>query len=241
MQGLTDIHSHVLSGVDDGALDNGISMEMLRIAWKDGINRIILTPHNKPMRHNVSLKTMKLMSEQLQKDAQAEGMEFSFYLGNEVYYRSDVIEDIEEGKACIMTGTSYVLTEFGPMDDFDYIRNGIYKILSAGYRPIIAHVERYNCMLSKPERVEELHEMGCYIQVNAGSVMGQYGFAAKRMCKKLLKQELVHFIASDAHDTEKRAPLLSECAGYVEKKFGESYMQKIFYKNVDKLLADEYI
>ena len=87
MQGLTDIHSHVLSGVDDGALDNGISMEMLRIAWKDGINRIILTPHNKPMRRNVSLKTMKLMSEQLQKDAQAEGMEFSFYLGNEVYYR----------------------------------------------------------------------------------------------------------------------------------------------------------
>lgn len=214
---------------------------MLRMAWKDGIRRIVLTPHNKPSRRNVSFKTIQKLSEQLLEEARQEGMEFTFCPGNEIYYRSDMIGDLEEGRACTMADTSYVLVEFNPMDDFDYIRNGIYQVLAAGYRPIIAHVERYSCMLSKPSRVEELKNMGCYIQVNAGSIMGQYGFSVKQMTKKILKQQLIHFVASDAHDTDKRAPRLSDCAKYVTKKFGESYSDRIFLENPDKMLKDEYI
>lgn len=241
MQEFTDIHTHILPGVDDGAKDKDISMEMLRMAWKDGIRRIVLTPHNKPSRRNVSFKTIQKLSEQLLEEARQEGMEFTFCPGNEIYYRSDMIGDLEEGRACTMADTSYVLVEFNPMDDFDYIRNGIYQVLAAGYRPIIAHVERYSCMLSKLSRVEELKNMGCYIQVNAGSIMGQYGFSVKQMTKKILKQQLIHFVASDAHDTNKRAPRLSDCAKYVAKKFGESYSDKIFLENPDKMLNDEYI
>lgn len=241
MQEFTDIHTHILPGVDDGAKDKDISMAMLRMAWKDGIRRIVLTPHNKPSRRNVSFKTIQKLSEQLLEEARQEGMEFTFCPGNEIYYRSDMIGDLEEGRACTMADTSYVLVEFNPMDDFDYIRNGIYQVLAAGYRPIIAHVERYSCMLSKPSRVEELKNMGCYIQVNAGSIMGQYGFSVKQMTKKLLKQQLIHFVASDAHDTDKRAPRLSDCAKYVTKKFGESYSNRIFLENPDKMLKDEYI
>lgn len=241
MQEFTDIHTHILPGVDDGAKDKNISMAMLRMAWKDGIRRIVLTPHNKPSRRNVSFKTIQKLSEQLLEEARQEGMEFTFCPGNEIYYRSDMIGDLEEGRACTMADTSYVLVEFNPMDDFDYIRNGIYQVLAAGYRPIIAHVERYSCMLSKPSRVEELKNMGCYIQVNAGSIMGQYGFSVKQMTKKLLKQQLIHFVASDAHDTDKRAPRLSDCAKYVTKKFGESYSDRIFLENPDKMLKDEYI
>lgn len=241
MQEFTDIHTHILPGVDDGAKDKDISMAMLRMAWKDGIRRIVLTPHNKPSRRNVSFKTIQKLSEQLLEEARQAGMEFTFCTGNEIYYRSDMIGDLEEGRACTMADTSYVLVEFNPMDDFDYIRNGIYQVLAAGYRPIIAHVERYSCMLSKPSRVEELKNMGCYIQVNAGSIMGQYGFSVKQMTKKLLKQQLIHFVASDAHDTDKRAPRLSDCAKYVTKKFGESYSDRIFLENPDKMLKDEYI
>lgn len=241
MKELMDIHAHILPCVDDGAQNNQISMEMLRLAWEDGIRIFVLTPHNKPMRHNVSLSSMKKIAEQLLQDAKENGMDFQFYLGNEIYYRSDIAEAIEEEKAYTMAGTSYVLTEFSPMDEFGYIRKGINKLLMSGYRPIIAHVERYQCMLEKPERVEELHAMGCYIQVNAGSVLGQYGFSTKRVCKRLLKKELVHFIASDAHDTNKRAPKLMDCVNYIGKKYGDGYMQKIFYDNPQKLLKDEYI
>ncbi len=241
MDGLIDIHSHILPGVDDGAVNHKTSMKMLEIAWNDGIRQVILTPHNKPMRHNVSLKTLQKLAEDLDIEARHQGMTFTFYMGNEIYYRSDIIEALEEGKACTMARSSYILVEFSPMDDFDYIRKGIYQVLSAGYRPIIAHIERYQCMLNKPEHVASLHKMGCYIQVNAGSVMGQYGFAIKRMTRKLLKQELVSFIASDAHDTEKRAPRLKECAKYISKKFGDEYRQRLFEENPEKLLTDKYI
>ena len=241
MQGLTDIHTHILPGVDDGAKNSSISMEMLKIAWKDGIRQIILTPHNKPMRHNVSPESMHKIAEEMTKKALAQGMEFKFLLGNEFYYRSDLSEVLDGGNVCTMADSAYVLIEFGPMDDFEYIRGGVYQILAGGYRPIVAHVERYQCILSKPQRVEELKEMGAYIQVNAGSIMGQYGFNAKHVTRKLLKQKLIHFVASDAHDTEKRAPRLSECAKYISKKYGEDIMQQLFYENPKKLIADDYI
>lgn len=241
MQGFTDIHTHIIPGVDDGADSREVSLEMLEIAWRDGIRQIILTPHNKPMRHNISPESMQKKIEIIKQEAAALGMNFTFWLGNEFYYRSDLSEVLDAGKGCTMAGSSYVLVEFGPMDEFEYIRNGVYQIQASGYRPIVAHVERYQCMLSTPLRVEELKDMGAYIQVNAGSIIGQYGFGTKRMTKGLLKDGIVDFVASDAHDTQKRSPKLSECAKYISKKFGEDYMQKLFFENPKKLIANEYI
>lgn len=241
MQGFTDIHTHILPGVDDGAESSGISIEMLKIAWKDGIRQIIFTPHNKPMRHNVSPQSIRKITEGLRQKAVELGMDFQFLQGNEFYYRSDLSEVLDNQKGCTMAGSSYVLIEFGPMDDFEYIRGGVYQMLSGGYRPIVAHVERYQCVLNKPGRVEELKEMGAYIQINAGSVMGQYGPNAKHVTKKLLKQKLIHFVASDAHNMGKRSPKLSDCAAYISKKYGEDFMQKLFYENPKKLIADDYI
>lgn len=241
MQGFTDIHTHIIPGVDDGAESIEISLEMLKIAWEDGISQMILTPHNKPMRHNVSPESMKKRTEDLMREAASLGLDFTFWLGNEFYYRSDLPEVLEAKRGCTMAGSSYVLVEFGPMDEFEYIRNGVYQIQATGYRPIVAHVERYQSILTKPYRVEELKEMGAYIQVNAGSITGQYGFGTKRMTKGLLKDELADFVATDAHDTAKRSPKLSECAKYISKKFGEDYMQKLFFENPKKLIANEYI
>lgn len=241
MQGFTDIHTHILPGVDDGAENSLISMEMLKIAWEDGIRRIVLTPHNKPMRHNVRPLSMQRMTDELSMKALQQGMEFEFLLGNEFYYRSELLEVLDAYRGCTMAGSSYVLIEFGPMDDFEYIRNGVYQVLSGGFKPIVAHVERYQCIQRKTGYVEDLKEMGAYIQVNAGSVMGHYGFGTKQVTRKLLKQELIDFVASDAHDTERRAPKLSECAKYIAKKFGEKFMQQLFFENPQKLIADEYI
>ena len=90
-------------------------------------------------------------------------------------------------------------------------------------------------------RVAELIEMGGFIQVNAGSIMGKYGFTVSRMTKKLLKQGLVHFVATDTHDLGKRCPCLSECAVYVEKKYGEGSSKRLFLDNPMCVLRDEYI
>lgn len=76
------------------------------------------------------------------------------------------------------------------MDSLEHIRGGIYQVLSAGYRPIIAHAERYESVCTKVEHVADLVAMGCYIQVNAGSVMGQYGMGIRQFIKRVMKRGL---------------------------------------------------
>ena len=241
MNGLTDIHSHILPGVDDGAEDSRMSLSMLQTAWKEGIRTIILTPHYKPMRHNVSLKTMNRIIEELYEKCKAQEMVFKFYTGNEIYYHSEIISELDNGKACTLANSKYVLIEFNPMDEYEYLRNGIYQVIAGGYRPILAHTERYNCLLGKEERVDDLIKMGCYIQVNASSIMGGFGLVTKQFTKKLLKQRMVHFVATDAHDRAKRAPRIFECTKFIKKKYGEEYYKTLFYSNPSSIIQNEYI
>lgn len=241
MSSYIDIHSHILPQIDDGAKNIDMSIKMLRIAQEGGIQSIILTPHNKPMHHNAGPEKIRSLTDELQEAADRAGIKIRLYTGNEIYYRSDILEILEERKASTMAGSEYVLLEFGPMDDFDYIRNGIFQVLSGGYRPILAHAERYGSVASSVERVREIVKMGCYIQLNAGSIMGQYGFGTKKFTRQILKQGLAHFVATDAHDDIKRKPCLSDCAKYVGKKLGEDYANQIFNENPQKILKDEYI
>ena len=241
MDSYIDIHSHILPQLDDGAEDFEMSMKMLHIAEQSGICQIIMTPHNKPMHHNASPKTIQSVIQKLEKEISGSKMQIRLYAGNEIYYRSDILELLEEGRACTMAGSSYVLVEFNPMDDFEYIRRGLYKVLSGGYRPIIAHIERYRNVCAKEERVEELIEMGCYVQVNARSIVGQYGLGTKGFAKRLLKEGMVHFVATDAHDPDRRKPDLAECVRYISRKYGEAFARRLVYENPVHVIKNEYI
>lgn len=236
-----DIHSHILFGIDDGSEDLLMSMKMLKIAAKSGTAGIILTPHNKPGRHNADHTQIASLTEKLKEEMAKENIDIELYPGNEIYYRSGIPEEIAGEKCLTMAESDYVLTEFNPMDDYDYIRNGIYNLLTGGYRPILAHVERYERINGKTDRVEDLIEMGCYIQVNAGSIMGAFGFGTKAFTRKLLARELVHFVASDAHDLGKRSPDLRECGSYISKKYGEDYMRELLFENPMHIIRNEYI
>jgi len=236
-----DIHSHILPGIDDGSKDFDTSMQMLRMAANDGITQIIVTPHNKPGRHNAGCQRIRRLAGELNSRMQDEGLEIKLFEGNELYYRSGLAQEITSGKALTMAGGSYVLVEFGPSDDYDYIRNGIYSLRAEGYRPVIAHVERYSRLSGRTDRIEDLSGMGCCIQVNAGSIMGDFGFGIKHFTRKLLREGLVHLVATDAHDTVRRVPKLSECAAYIERKYGEVYAKELFYENPMHVIRNEYI
>lgn len=238
MKKYIDIHSHILFGVDDGARDIDASMQMLQIAEQNDISAIILTPHNKPGHHRIEPAQMAEKLEKIKTRLTQENSNIKLYLGNEVYYRSRLAEEIEDGKIYTLAGSRYVLIEFNPSDDYGYIRNGINEVLLGGYYPILAHAERYQNVCTKKDGIADLVDMGCYIQVNAGSIMGKFGLKTASFTKKLLKQHMVHFIATDAHDPEKRTPQLAGCAAYVEKKYGESYGRKLFYKNPECILCD---
>ena len=236
-----DIHCHILPGVDDGSPDMATSLEMLRIAGKNGITHMILTPHHKPMHHNVSPEHNVAYRKRLREAAKDAGIEVKLFSGNEIYYSDETMEELMEGKICSLAGSDYVLVEFHPTNPYKAIQNAVSRVQAAGFIPIIAHVERYSDIVSHPSRVKDLIEMGSFIQVNASSIMGKYGFGISHFTKKLLKEELVHFVASDAHDTGRRAPNLLDCRNYVERKYGEDYGKKLFFTNPANVIRNELI
>lgn len=239
--GYIDIHSHILPGVDDGSQDMEESLEMLRLAAENGIRKMILTPHNKAEHRNVSVKGIYSRLHTLQEAAYEQQIPITLYPGNEIFYRDGVAELLEEGELCTLAESRYVLVEFQPLEEFAYIRSAIYELTGCGFTPIIAHVERYHCMATNPDNVAYAIDRGALIQINASSVTGGMGFKGKQAVKKLLKLHMVHFVGTDAHDCERRAPLLAECAQYLAKKYGETYTAKLLHDNADLIIQGEVI
>lgn len=241
MQASIDIHCHIMPGVDDGSPDVETSLKMLRIAEKSGIQHIILTPHHKPMHHNVSPDHNKKYTAGLQEIAIKNGINVKLYSGNEIYYSDETFDELTSGRICTLAGSDYALVEFHPTNPYKAIHNAIYQVQAAGFIPILAHVERYSDMVSHSAYVEEMVDMGCYIQVNASSIMGKYGFGISHFTKKLLKNHLVHFVATDAHDTGKRAPELAECRDFISRKFGQDYSDRLLWNNPMSVIRGEMI
>ncbi|MCR4851772.1 MAG: hypothetical protein K5870_10990 [Lachnospiraceae bacterium] len=240
-QGMTDIHCHILYGTDDGAQDLETGLKMLRIAYEEGIRSIILTPHYKPRHHHPDNSVLLMKMQELRDMMISMGIGIDLYLGNEVLYFNEVPERLRAGFINSMANSRYVLVEFMPNDDYSYIKSSLYGLLSEGYLPILAHIERYECMLREPDRAREIKEMGIYIQVNSGSVDGSLGRVFKKYTRHLIENDLIDFVASDAHDTHKRAPRFGRCIKYMNSRMGKEYVHRIMSDNPLKIISDEFV
>lgn len=231
VKGFIDLHTHILPGVDDGAKDLGQSVELLKLAHEQGTVAVILTPHYRGRyRDNTSQKLTGIFDE-LSKTAKKECPELELYLGCEVGYELDVSERLADGTVPTLNGTNYVLLEFQEGSFRSRIMDGVLEVLNFGYVPIVAHAERYEAFRKHPKLAGELVELGALLQLNADSVMGRCGFGIKHYCHKLLKSHLVHFIATDAHDTKMRKPELKACYQKVRKRYGQEYAELLFFRN----------
>lgn len=117
---------------------------------------------------------------------------------------------------------------------------GYQALIRNGYYPIVAHVERYRSVVkSGIDFIDELRDMGAYIQMNADSIIGDDGFMVKRFCKKVMKEEMLDFVGSDGHDMGKRTPHLGKAYEKVAKMMGEDYADMIFISNPECILNNE--
>ena len=232
--GYWDIHNHILPGVDDGSGCMEETVQLIRAEYEQGIENIVFTPHYRPGMFQVSPQEREEVFRQVCENVQRRFPEMHFYLGCEYFVHNYMMANLRDVR-CRMAGTEYLLMEFPTNCHFSYIHNVISRLLKVGYQPIIAHIERYVCLSLDANRVNMLKDLGALIQINAGSVLGKSGITKKRFCNEVLKEELVDFIASDAHNVDRRPVQMAECMKKVEKKFGSLYMERLFRKNPAKI------
>lgn len=238
---IADMHCHILPALDDGSRNIEQTLSMLQIAYDEGVRLIVATPHYHigkmmvtPSKADEAIKQiMPVIKERFP------GMEL--YAGQEIYYYSEAMQDVETGLARTMADSGYILMEYFIDESFDVIESSVYEAMSHGYTPILAHVERYECLFDRTERVKQLIDSGAYIQVNASSVCGNNGNNVKRYIKKLLKQHMVHFVASDAHSDRTRAPRFKDAVKALAKVCKADYLMELLWDNSIKMINNEEI
>lgn len=236
MKELCDIHCHILPEVDDGAPNMDIALAMIEAQMKAGVETIILTPHFRKEMFEPSMEEIWDAYDALVYETRHMGVRL--YLGCEFHANIEMVETLDRGLRPTMADSRYVLTEFAHNSTKAFIKERADELLSSGYRPIIAHIERYRATRNDFDLIADLIDMGCEMQVNADAVIGRDGFGAQRFCKKLMQEDLLHYIGSDAHNLKGRAPRLGECCEYLKKNMGRLYTSRIMRDNPAKILEN---
>ena len=240
-----DMHCHILPGIDDGSRSIEETQKMLAIAAKEGCTDIIATPHFKLGSKNAPPDRIRQMVREINEIAADYGI--TLYPGNEIYYCEEIEELLNENKVLTLNDTDQVLVEFSPMDPYARIQNGLTHILEIGYTPVLAHIERYSCMVGQIGDAERLFDLGVRIQINAGDLLGELGAPVRKYLEQLLKLEFVDFIGTDAHRGEHhtkhrglppREPRMKECLNrlYGSKDYHPEYIECISCENIRELL-----
>lgn len=227
-----DIHAHILPGIDDGASDMETAIGMLDIAaFEDKESCIIATPHYifGSLQNGAAKVEGKL--EELRKAASDKALKLDLRRGCEIFLSTEVPELLDSGEISTLAGSSYVLVELPMMSIPEYTADVLYQLKLKGYNPIIAHPERYRDVIADPNRLLEYLQRGIYFQINASSLKGLYGKKIRETALILLKHNMVHFVASDAHTCRSRSPKLTKAYGIVCDEVGLDIAERLFYRN----------
>ena len=238
---MIDMHNHILFGVDDGAKTIDNSIVLLKEEIKKGVTHIILTPHYKYKGVDLDMEKVSDNFKVLKDIVVNEKLNVELYLGNEIYFDSNFYEVLEKGKFNTLAGSDYILIEFNLIDIPKNVVEMCYEARIKGYIPIIAHVERYNFLYNDIQLLKDIINEGALLQVNASTIVNKESKESNKFINFLFKNELVSFIASDLHNMESRGFYLDEALKKIKKICSDSYADKIFIENQQKILSNEYI
>ncbi len=235
---LVDIHCHILPGIDDGARSLEESIAMARMAAAAGTTDIVATPHA----NNRYVYDEVVVEEKLAELRAAAGDAIRFHRGCDFHLTPENIRDALAAPAKYsLAGRGYLLVEFSDHSVPETAGEIFRKMLSVGLRPVVTHPERNPLLRERLELVELWVDLGCFVQVTAFSVLGRFGKSAKEAADRLLRNSLVHFLASDAHDCERRTPALDTAWKYVSKEFGDSAARGLLKSNPAAALAGKKV
>lgn len=227
-----DIHQHILYGIDDGPSTMAAMTAMLDAAVKDGTEVIVATPHAHPGIRPFNRKLCKEMLICARQYCQEKRYTLQILEGAEILYTSSTIQELTRGRIPTLNGTDYALVEWPVKTDIIHISNDLRCLTNEGLVPVIAHAERLQCFQRNIAQLVKLRNMlEIRIQINAHTVLEPANFWVRRFVQRLFREEVVDYIASDAHDTVHRKTRMREAYNHITKKYGASTARKTVFEN----------
>jgi len=230
-EGFVDIHCHFLPGIDDGAADWQVALEMAQMAVADGTKTIIATPHQLGNFSHNQGETIRQLAGEFQQRLDQQEILLEVLPGGDVRIQDDMVHRLASGEVLTLADRDrHVLLEL-PHELYFPLESLLATLKQQHLTGILSHPERNQGILSQPGVLPGLVEAGCLMQVTAGSLMGSFGGAAKRLAEGMVRQGLVHFIATDAHGTRSRRPLMRRAYQRVAELADQATAQDLCAKN----------
>ena len=237
-----DMHNHCTWGIDDGIQTLEECKALFQKAQEDGIQTIIATPHFIPGRQQ--WKQVSQMADRMVETRDlAHTFGIAYYSGCELFLNEDYLEMLEKEWFYPLANSNYVLCEFNvreKLGDTTQVEDRLYEMIIRGYTPIVAHAERYFHTKMDLDRVKDWMEMGCKIQVNRTSLLGDHGKIMQKNAMQLFKNGMVHLVASDAHRAcGHRICKLSDAYDWIQKNYGQQTADLVLQRNPAHILNNE--
>lgn len=236
---MIDLHTHLLPEVDDGSDSPEESARIIAQMLKSGVTDIVLTPHYIRGLFQTTYAIKKSKLDQLTSFLQDQAVPVNLILGAEIYLESEIWREIEEEHLEI-AGTDYLLVETGlyafPGNLYDILND----LLKRGFKPILAHPERYADIVRQPQLAEDLIQRDIILQANSGSYLGYYGREIQKTVWEMTKKRLIHLIASDTHHIWDIYPG-SQAASALSKYFNDDLTRLLTVDNPGNILSNRRI
>src|SRR5215469_373822 len=218
---LIDLHSHLLPGIDDGSKDLAMSLLMARMASADGISTMACTPHILPGVYNNNGPAIRRAVAQLAESLADAGLPISLVTGADVHIAPDLNVQLRDGRALTLNNSRYLLLEPPHHVLPPRFEDLIFGLQTAGYFPILTHPERLSWLEGHYDLIGRLVSSSVLMQITAGSVTGRFGRRPRYWAERMLDEGLCHLLATDAHNTEQRAPRMAEARDLVAQRLGD--------------------
>jgi len=225
---MVDLHCHILPGLDDGPANMEESMAMAESAVADGITHVVATPHSSN-EYFFGFAHVRQLRDELQAKI---GDRLKIATGCDFHLNPENLESLrKDARQYCINQRDFLLVEFNEFSIPPAMDQTLHVIQLAGVQPVITHPERNGILRSRPERLKKWVRQGCFAQVTGGALTGGFGAGSQQDALRWIGEGLIHFVASDAHNTRTRPLRLQPAYNVVLDQFGEEKARALFHDN----------
>jgi protein-tyrosine phosphatase len=236
---MIDLHCHILPGMDDGAADESISLEMARMAAADGVFTVVCTPHVMPGVYDNAADAIYAAVRKLDRKLADAGIPLNLAAGADVHIAPALVSQLRNKQVPTLARSRYFLFEPPHHVLPPRLPEFVGELLAAGLVPIVTHPERLSWIETHYGIVEQIAALGAPMQITGASLVGRFGRRAKYWSERMLDEGIVEFVASDGHDLKSRPPVLAEARDIIAGTYDDQLAERLFVLNPMRVLENK--